>query len=201
MWNIWPHVQMDMSVPDQQEGSSPKQESPQQKEDTETGRVTGRGALTYTVYHFHQWYSKGHPLLDPWRHLCRQPGHLVLTGAHHYSDCPDERNTQEDRAVDTDWLGNLNIKKTTYIIFSLANKEMKVNLQIRGHNLSLDETSTDLGVTFDRRMTRKKQIDQCTKRAHLRMALMKKHYTKFFPIVLFTLLYRICHHLFCMHCK
>ncbi|MEG7522287.1 MAG: hypothetical protein M3H12_04195 [Chromatiales bacterium] len=40
------------------------------------------------------------------------------------------------------WLVNLREKKTTYTIFSLANKDMKANLQIRGDNLALDETPT-----------------------------------------------------------
>ena len=51
---------LDMSVSDQQEGSrkSPEQGPPQQRKYTETGRATGRGAFTYTVYHFHQLYPK-----------------------------------------------------------------------------------------------------------------------------------------------
>ena len=114
MWNIWPYVQMDMSVPDQQEGSSPKQE------DIEIRRATGRGTLTYTVYHFYYWHSKGHPWLDPWRHLWRRPGQLVLTGIRHYSTVRVKgtlrkieqrtktwlvKNTQGDRAADKDLAG------------------------------------------------------------------------------------------------
>ena len=40
--------------------------------------------------------------------------------------------------------------------------------------MSLDETPTHFDVTFDRRMTWKKHIDQCTRIANLRMTLMKK---------------------------
>ena len=47
--NIWPRVKMDMQVPNQKEGSSPEQESPQQKEDTETGRSTVRFSHLYCL--------------------------------------------------------------------------------------------------------------------------------------------------------
>ena len=68
----------------------------------------------------------------------------------------------------------LNPKKTTYTIFSLANKELKANLLIDGNKLPLDEEPTYLGITFDRRMTWKAQIDKSTRRGKIRLGLMKK---------------------------
>ena len=51
---------------------------------------------------------------------------------------------------------------------------MKVNLQIRETTCPLMKHQHYIRVNFNRRMTWKNKIDQCTRRANLRMALMKK---------------------------
>ncbi|KAK7108830.1 hypothetical protein V1264_016494 [Littorina saxatilis] len=70
------------------------------------------------------------------------------------------------------WLVNINTRKTTYTIFSLSPKELKVKLC--GQTLQADNTPTYLGVTFDRRLTWKQQTEKVEARAKLRLALMKK---------------------------
>ena len=65
-------------------------------------------------------------------------------------------------------------EKTTYTIFGLSRRPQAITLKISGHNLPEDKSPTYLGVTFDPRMTWKNQIDKCTRRAKLRMSLMKK---------------------------
>jgi hypothetical protein len=72
------------------------------------------------------------------------------------------------------WLVTINARKTTYTIFSLATKEQSARLQVNGHVLPQDKSPTYLGITFDPRMTWRHQINKCTERARLRLALMKK---------------------------
>ena len=72
------------------------------------------------------------------------------------------------------WLVSLNTKKTSYTIFSLSTRNQNTRLVIGGHALPQDKSPTYLGVTFDPRMTWKHQVDRCTMRARLRLALMKK---------------------------
>ena len=72
------------------------------------------------------------------------------------------------------WLVKMNTQKTTYTIFSLSNKDLKVKLDIGGHTLKADDSPTYLGVTLDRRLTWRNQIQKSQARAKQRLGLMKK---------------------------
>lgn len=72
------------------------------------------------------------------------------------------------------WLVKVNEQKTTYSIFSLSNQDPRINLQINGHTLQLDDSPSYLGVTFDRRLTWKSQTAKTQARAKQRLGLMKK---------------------------
>ncbi|KAL8604432.1 hypothetical protein ACOMHN_042261 [Nucella lapillus] len=58
------------------------------------------------------------------------------------------------------WLVTINAKKTTYTVFSLSPKEQKANLHINGQTLLAENNPTYLGVTFDKRLTWKKQAEK-----------------------------------------
>ena len=68
----------------------------------------------------------------------------------------------------------INATKTTYTVFSLSTKEQKVKLCINGQTLLAENNPTYLGVTFDRRLTWKKQAEKAETRGKVRLALMKK---------------------------
>ena len=72
------------------------------------------------------------------------------------------------------WLVKINAKKTTYTVFSLSPKEQKATLHINGQTLLAEDNPTYLGVTFDKRLTWKKQTEKAESRAKVRLALMKK---------------------------
>jgi hypothetical protein len=58
------------------------------------------------------------------------------------------------------WLVGVNARKTSYSVFSLSSKEQKVNLQFNGQTLSQEVNPTYLGITFDRRLTWRKQASR-----------------------------------------
>ena len=72
------------------------------------------------------------------------------------------------------WLVKINAKKTTYTVFSLSPKEQKANLCINGQTLLAEDNPTYLGVTFDKRLTWKRQTEKAESRGKTRLALMKK---------------------------
>ena len=72
------------------------------------------------------------------------------------------------------WLVKINATKTTYTVFSLSTKEQKAKLYINGQTLLAEDNPTYLGVTFDRRLTWKKQAEKAEARGKVRLALMKK---------------------------
>ena len=72
------------------------------------------------------------------------------------------------------WLVKINEKKTTYTVFTLSTKPQKANLSINGVRLQEESTPTYLGVTLDKRLSWKAQIQKNQTKAKLRLALMKK---------------------------
>jgi ribonuclease HI len=72
------------------------------------------------------------------------------------------------------WLVKINAKKTTYTLFTLSNRPQKVSLQLGNEALQEEDTPTYLGVTLDRRLTWKHQLQKNQTKAKIRMALMKK---------------------------
>ena len=72
------------------------------------------------------------------------------------------------------WMIAINPTKTTYTIFSLSPKEVKVKLSINGQELPKEDNPTYLGVMFDKRLTWKSQTEKTESRAKTRLALMKK---------------------------
>ena len=72
------------------------------------------------------------------------------------------------------WLVKVNEKKTTFTIFSLSNQKHSVHLKLNGQTLHQEDTPTYLGVTLDRRLAWKNQLQNNQARAKIRLALMKK---------------------------
>ena len=72
------------------------------------------------------------------------------------------------------WMVKVNKDKTTYTVFTLSTKQQRVNLQFDSHTLREEETPTYLGITFDKRLTWKAQLQKNQTKAKIRMALMKK---------------------------
>ena len=72
------------------------------------------------------------------------------------------------------WLVKVNEKKTTFTIFSLTNQKHSVHLKLNGQTLHQEDTPTYFGVTLDRRLTWKNQLQKNQARAKIRLALMKK---------------------------
>ena len=72
------------------------------------------------------------------------------------------------------WLVKINERKTVYTVFSLSTKPQKASLTLNGVNLKEDPTPTYLGVTLDKRLTWKAQVQKSQTKAKLRLALMKK---------------------------
>ena len=72
------------------------------------------------------------------------------------------------------WLVKVNEKKTTFTIFSLSNQKHSVHLKLNGQTLHQEDTPTYLGVTLDRRLTWKNQLQKNQARAKIQIALMKK---------------------------
>ena len=74
----------------------------------------------------------------------------------------------------SDWGLSVNKTKTTYTVFTLSTKKYNVKLEMNGWSLQKDDNPTYLGVTFDTRLTWKKQTEKCLKRGMQRTALIKK---------------------------
>ena len=72
------------------------------------------------------------------------------------------------------WLVKVNKKKITFTIFSPSNQKHSVHLKLNGQTLHQEDTPTYLGVTLDRRLTWKNQLQKNQARAKIRLALMKK---------------------------
>lgn len=81
---------------------------------------------------------------------------------------------REIEAWTNKWQVKINERKTTYTIFSLSSLEQKANLKFNSHELQHEDTPTYLGVTLDRRLTWKHQLQKSQARAKGRLALMKK---------------------------
>ena len=73
-----------------------------------------------------------------------------------------------------EWGLSVNKSKTTYTVFTLSTKKSEVKLEINGHHLQKNDSPTYLGVTFDPRLTWKKQTEDCLKKGMQRTALIKK---------------------------
>ena len=74
----------------------------------------------------------------------------------------------------SDWGLSVNKTKTTYTVFTLSTKKCNVKLEMNGWSLQKDDNPTYLGVTFDTRLTWKKQTEKCLKRGMQRTVLIKK---------------------------
>ena len=74
----------------------------------------------------------------------------------------------------SDWGLSVNKTKTTYTVFTLSTKKCNVKLEMNGWSLHKDDNPTYLGVTFDTRLTWKKQTEKCLKRGMQRTALITK---------------------------
>ena len=74
----------------------------------------------------------------------------------------------------SDWGLSVNKTKTTYTVFTLSTKKCDVKLKMNSWSLQKDDNPTYLGVTFDTRLTWKKQTEKCLKRGMQRTALIKK---------------------------
>ena len=72
------------------------------------------------------------------------------------------------------WLVRINLRRTTYTIFSLSTKEQKATLHINGLTQLAEHNPTYLGVTFDKRLTWKQQTEKAEARAKERLTLIKK---------------------------
>ena len=80
---------------------------------------------------------------------------------------------QQALQVIKSWLVKVNEKKT-FTIFSLSNQKHSVHLKLNGQTLHQEDTPTYLGVTLDRRLTWKNQLQKNQARAKIRLASMKK---------------------------
>ena len=72
------------------------------------------------------------------------------------------------------WAVKLNASKTTFSVFSLSPRPPSIQLTFDGCNLPQDESPTYLGVTYDRRLTWKQQIEKAESKAKSRLRLMRK---------------------------
>ena len=68
----------------------------------------------------------------------------------------------------------MNPEKTTHTVFTLSTVKQTANLYLDGEKLESEENPTYLGVTFDKRLTWKKQVEKSEKKAKSRLSLMKK---------------------------
>ena len=71
------------------------------------------------------------------------------------------------------WLVKVNEKKTIFTIFGLFNQKYSVHLKLNGQTLQQEDTPTYLGVTLDRRLTWKNQLQKNQARAKIG-ALIRK---------------------------
>ena len=74
----------------------------------------------------------------------------------------------------SDWGLSMNKNKNNIHCFPLSTKKCNVKLEMNGWSLQKDDNPIYLGVTFDTRLTWKKQTERCLKRGMQRTALIKK---------------------------
>ena len=72
------------------------------------------------------------------------------------------------------WHVKLNPTKTTFTVFSLSTKIPTVSLTINGHALQHENSPTYLGVTFDRRLTWKQEVENNERKGKARLAILRK---------------------------
>jgi hypothetical protein len=72
------------------------------------------------------------------------------------------------------WVFKINEGKATYTTFTLSTKRQEAKLVLNGKALKEDDTPSYLGITLDRRLTLKPQINKAHARAKLRLASMRK---------------------------
>ena len=72
------------------------------------------------------------------------------------------------------WLLKVSKKKTTFTVFSLSNQQQRVHLKQNGQTVHQENTPTYLGVTLDRRLTWKNQLQRNQAISKIRLALVKK---------------------------
>ena len=102
---------------------------------------------------------------------------LVLWCAEEYISIAKVRMQQALNNLETwtkDWGVTVNANKTTFTLFSLTTKPQKVTLKMNGAELKEEPNPTYLGMTLDKTMTWKPQIQRATTKAKHRLALMKK---------------------------
>ena len=102
---------------------------------------------------------------------------LVLWCSEEYIITANYRLQQALQVIESwarSWLVKANEKKTTFTIFSLSNQKYSVHLKLNGQTLHQEDTPTYLGVTLDRRLTWKNQLQKNQARAKIRLVLMKK---------------------------
>ena len=73
-----------------------------------------------------------------------------------------------------DWAMNINASKTTYTIFTLSPKLLRLKLKIRDKWLEREDNPRYLGITFDPRLTWKKHLEETQTKGVRRTALLKK---------------------------
>ena len=93
----------------------------------------------------------------------------VTTASYRLQEALDILNAWTKR-----WLVKVNPEKTKYTVFSLSTRDQRATLYLEGEIINPDDHPTYLGVTFDKRLTWKTQIDKTEARAKVRLALMKK---------------------------
>ena len=69
---------------------------------------------------------------------------------------------------------NINASKTTYTIFTLSPKLLRLKLKIRDKWLEREDNPRYLGITFDPRLTWKKHLEETQTKGVRRTALLKK---------------------------
>ena len=69
---------------------------------------------------------------------------------------------------------NINASKTTYTIFTLSPKLLRLKQKIRDKWLEREDNPRYLGITFDPRLTWKKHLEETQTKGVRRTALLKK---------------------------
>ena len=90
------------------------------------------------------------------------------------ANCKLQQALQVIETGNQSWLVKINEKKTTFTVFSIPNQQQRVHLKLNGQPLRQEDAPTYLGVTLDRKLTRKNQLQRNLARAKVRLALMKK---------------------------
>ena len=100
----------------------------------------------------------------------------MLGRVHHYSTGAYAGDTQQDRRRDQDLAGSFQStppkQQTRFSAFPPRSK--KQNLKMNRQFLEEDPFPTYHGMTFDRRLTWKQQINKCCSWAKARLAIIKK---------------------------